>query len=182
MMSTPPVLGLPNFTKKFVIECDASGRVIGAVLMQEGKPLAYLSQGLKGKSLFLSTYENELLALVMAVRKWWHYVLGQTFIVRTDQQALKFLLEQRVGTLAQQKWVSKLLGYDFSVEYKRGRENKVVDALSRVQLNNEDGDADEMPESNSNANPTAQDLGQEMQTETELADFNTGKQETQMQA
>ncbi|XP_062151999.1 uncharacterized protein LOC133860400 [Alnus glutinosa] len=68
------------------------------------------------------------------------------------------------------------------LEYKRGRENKAADALSRVQLNNEDGDADEMPESNSNANPTTQDLGQEMQTETELADSNTGKQETQMQA
>jgi hypothetical protein len=58
LMSTPPVLGLPDFTKKFVIECDASGAGIGTVLMQEGRPLAYLSQGLKGKSLFLSTYKK----------------------------------------------------------------------------------------------------------------------------
>jgi hypothetical protein len=142
LMSTPPVLGLPNFTKRFLVECDASGAGIGAVLMQEGRPLAYLSQGLKGKNLFLSTYEKELLALVMAVRKWRHYLLGQTFVVRTDQQALKYLLKQRIGTLAQQKWVSKLLGYDFRVEYKRGRENKAADALSRVPFGEiEDNDA-----------------------------------------
>jgi hypothetical protein len=78
--------------------------------MQTGHPLAYLGQGLKGKSLNLSTYEKELLALVMAVRKWRHYLLGHNFKVRTDQQTLKYLLEQRIGTLAQQKWVSKLLG------------------------------------------------------------------------
>jgi len=135
LMSTPPVLGLPDFTKKFIIECDASGAGIGAVLMQNGRPLAYLSQALKGKSLFLSTYEKELLSLVMAVQKWRHYLLGQSFVVRTDQQALKYLLEQRVGTPAQEKWVSKLLGYDFMVEYKRGRENKATNALSRVSNN-----------------------------------------------
>jgi len=76
-MATPPVLGLPDFSKPFVIECDASGDGIGAVLMQAGQPLAYLSQGLKGKSLNLSTCEKELLALVMAVRKWRHLLLGQ---------------------------------------------------------------------------------------------------------
>jgi hypothetical protein len=132
-MSTPPVLGLTNFSKHFIIECDASGEGIGAVLMQTGQPLAYLSQGLKGKSLSLSTYEKELLALVMAVKKWRHYLLGHSFRVRTDQQALKYLLEQRIGTPAQQKWVSKLLGFDFTVECRKGRENKVADALSRME-------------------------------------------------
>jgi hypothetical protein len=140
LMTTPPVLGLPDFIKKFIIECDASEAGIGAVLMQNRRPLAYLSQALKGKSLFISTYEKELLSLVMAVWKWRHYLLGKSFVVRTDQQALKYLLEQRVGTAAHQKWVSKLQGYDFMVEYKRGRENKVADALSRVSYNETNAD------------------------------------------
>uniref|UniRef100_A0A2N9FND1 Reverse transcriptase/retrotransposon-derived protein RNase H-like domain-containing protein n=1 Tax=Fagus sylvatica TaxID=28930 RepID=A0A2N9FND1_FAGSY len=99
-VSRPPVLALPDFTKSFVVECDASGYGIGAVLMQDSKPIAYYSQRLKGKNLFLSTYEKKL-------------------------------LEQRVGTLMQQKWIIKLLGYPFVVEYKKEKENWVVDALSK---------------------------------------------------
>ena len=68
-MVNPPVLRLPDFSKSFIIECDASGGGIGAVLMQEGRPLAYLSQALKGKNLLLSTYEKEFLALVLAIQK-----------------------------------------------------------------------------------------------------------------
>lgn len=79
----------------------------------------------------MSTYEKELVALVAAVKKWRPYVLGHPLTIKTDHQILKFLLEQKIGTPTQQRWVSKLLSYDFVVEYKKGQENKVVDALSR---------------------------------------------------
>lgn len=66
------------------------------------------------------------------------YLLGQPFEVRTDHQSLKFLLEQKVGTPFQQKWITKLLGYDFVVEYKKGVTNKVADALSRREAPEEE--------------------------------------------
>jgi CRISPR/Cas system-associated exonuclease Cas4 (RecB family) len=71
------------------------------------------------------------LFLVTTVQKWRPYLLGCSFKVKTDQQSLKFLLEQRVGMISLQRWLSKLLGYDFVIEYKRGKENKIADALSR---------------------------------------------------
>jgi hypothetical protein len=126
-----PVLALPNFNQPFVVECDASGVSIGAVLMQDHRPIAFLSKALKGRALHMSTYENELLTLVTAIQRWRPYLLGQTFVIKTDQQSLKYLLEQKVGTPFQQKWITKLLGYSFKVEYKKGVDNKVADALSR---------------------------------------------------
>lgn len=79
----------------------------------------------------MSTYERELLALVSAIKKWRPYLLGQTFKVKIDQQSLKHLLEQKVGPPLQQKWITKPLRYDFLVEYKKGMENRVANALSR---------------------------------------------------
>ena len=99
-MVQPPVLALPNFDKPFVIECDASGKGLGVILMQQGRPIAFHSQALIGKNLALSTYE-ELLALVTAVKRWRAYLVGRPFIIGTDQQSLKFLLEQKIGTPTQ---------------------------------------------------------------------------------
>ena len=86
---------------------------------------------MKGNKLSLSTYEKELLALEVAVNKWRPYLLVRLFFIKTDHQSLKYLLKRRVGTPAQQRWITKLLGYVFIMEYKQGRDNVVADALSR---------------------------------------------------
>ena len=118
-LTTPLVLGLPDFTQPFVVECDACGIGLGAILSQNNRPIAYYSEALKGTSLTLSTYEKEMLALVKSVRKWCPYLLGKPFTVRTDQQSLKYLLEQRITTPAQTRWLPKILGYEYVIEYKK---------------------------------------------------------------
>ena len=69
--------------------------------MQDQRPIAFHSQYLKDKYLHLSTYEMELMALASAVKKWRSYLLGRPFVVKTDHQSLKFLLEQSIATPSQ---------------------------------------------------------------------------------
>ncbi|KAJ3707248.1 hypothetical protein LUZ61_010953 [Rhynchospora tenuis] len=135
-MSSAPVLGMPDFHKSFTIETYASEKGLGAVLMQGGKPIAFLSKSLGPKSQTLSTYEKEFLALLTAVQKWKHYLIGQPFTIKTDQISLEYLLEQRLNTTMQHKGLCKLLGLDYKVEYKKGVDNKAADAMSRLQCQN----------------------------------------------
>ena len=130
-MTTLPVLALPNYSKLFIIETYAFGKGLGAVLMQEGHLIAYWSKGLSVKNQALSIYEKELMAVVLAVLKWRHYLLGRPFLIRIDHQSLKYLLEQRVATPFQQKWIAKLIRYDYEITYKHGKENLAADALSK---------------------------------------------------
>lgn len=69
-MSKVPTLGLQDFNKVFVLETDACGVGVGAMLMQDGKPLAFLSQALSPRHLGLSIYKKEFLDVLMAVEKW----------------------------------------------------------------------------------------------------------------
>jgi hypothetical protein len=131
-LTTAPILTLPDFTKEFTIECDASGQGIGAILMQEKKPIAYFSKALGVRNLTKSAYEKELMAVVLAIQHWRPYLIGRRFVVSTDQKSLKQLLQQRIVTAEQQNWAAKLLGFDFEIVYKPGTLNRGADALSRI--------------------------------------------------
>lgn len=130
-VTTAPVLALPDFTQPFSVETDASGVGIGAVLTQNKHPVAFLSKTLSPKNQALSVYDKEMLAVLYAIDKWRPYLLGHQFTIITDHQTLKHLLDQRIATPAQHKWLVKLLGYDYRIEYRPGNLNTVPDILSR---------------------------------------------------
>lgn len=131
-MTTTPTLALPDFSKPFVIQTDASGEGIGAILSQNDQPIAFMSRSLGAAKKLWSTYAREMLAIIVAIRTWRPYVLGQRFTIQTDQRSLRYLLEQRILTPEQQKWMGKLVGYDYEIVYKPGKANAAADALSRV--------------------------------------------------
>jgi hypothetical protein len=92
------MLALPDFSKPFCVETDASGTDIGAVLTQEGHPLAFLSKSLCPRSQGLSTYEKEYLAILMALDQWRSYLQHAEFCILTYQKSLVQLSEQRLHT------------------------------------------------------------------------------------
>lgn len=127
------VLALPDLSKTFEVETDASKQGICAVLMQTGQPIAYISRSLGPRWQKLSVYEKELLAVVFVVQKWEKYLTNNQFIIRTDQKSLMWLMQQKISTPFQQFWLAKLMGFSYDISYKSGKENVAVDTLSRVK-------------------------------------------------
>jgi len=94
-LTNAPILALPNFSKTFELECDASGVGIGVVLLQGGHPIAYFSEKLNGASLNYPTYDKELYALVRALQTWEHYLVSKEFVIHSDHESLKYLKSQK---------------------------------------------------------------------------------------
>ncbi|KAL4378379.1 hypothetical protein GQ457_02G014110 [Hibiscus cannabinus] len=130
-LCSAPILALPDFDREFVVETDASGVGIGAVLTQNNRPLAFYSKKLSPKMQAASTYHREMYAITQAVAKWRQYLLGRRFVILTDHKSLCELTQQTIQTPEQQHWLTKLIGYEFEIKYRPGKLNTIADTLSR---------------------------------------------------
>nr|GEW48689.1 putative mitochondrial protein [Tanacetum cinerariifolium] len=130
-MSEAPVLVLPDFGKVFKVDCDASKVGIGAVLSQEGHPVAFFDEKLSDPRLNYTTYDVEFYAIIQALRHLQHYLVHMEFILNSDHEALKYINNQQKLSPRHAKWVTFLQNFTFALKYKAGIQNKVADALSR---------------------------------------------------
>lgn len=138
-LSSAPVLAQPDFSKEFVIQCDASKIGVGGVLIQtddQGKehPIAFVSQKLNKAQQNYTVTELECLAAVISVHRFRPYIEGLPFRILTDHSSLKWLMSQKdlSGRLA--RWSLKLQRFDFQIEHRKGSLNVVPDTLSRFDI------------------------------------------------
>jgi hypothetical protein len=136
-LTTAPILTTPDYSKPFIIACDASQIGVGGVLSQldengSEKPIAYFSKKLNKAQQNYSITKLECLAAILSVEKFREYVVGLEFTVITDHASLKWLMGQTDlnGRLA--RWALKLQGYNFQIQHRRGNLNVVPDTLSRI--------------------------------------------------
>jgi hypothetical protein len=120
-MTNSLVLTLPDLNKIFVVEIDDSLIGLGAVLVQEEHIITFISNLIGPKQQVMLVYEREMMDIIHVVAKWKHYLWGRHFKICINHMSLKYLLHQKMATPAQHLWLVKLLGYDYEIEYRKGR-------------------------------------------------------------
>ena len=135
---TAPVLVFADFKKPFRLETDALKEGLAALLLQESDdgqyhPVAFTSHELKGGEPKYHSSKLEFLALKWAItEQFCEYLQYQPFTVRTDNNLLTYILTTPNLDALGHHWVVALAGYNMKLEYLKGSDNKVVDALSQV--------------------------------------------------
>ena len=128
LLSSSPVVLLPNFSKQFILRTDASSRGLGAVLMQTGEdgelhPVLYASRKLLDRETRYSTIERECLALVWGIDKFSRYLLGRDFFVQTDHCPLTFLDKKKTTNGRLKRLALSLQEHKFLILPIKGSEN-----------------------------------------------------------
>jgi len=131
LLVSETMLAYPNHNLPFDIETDASDYQLGAVIKQEGRPVAYYSRKLNSAQRNYTTIEKELLSIVETLKKFWSMLLGARLNVYTDH---KNLTHKMTNFQAQRvlRWRLLIEEFDCNFNYKAGPENQVADALSRI--------------------------------------------------
>lgn len=134
-LTVPPILEFPDFSEKneFVIQTDASGVAVGAVLCNQNlKPIAYASRPLNKAELNYPTIQKELVAVVWAIKYFRPYLYGRNFTIMTDHKPLIYLFSMKDPSSRLLKFRLELEEYSFKIVYVKGKENSIADALSRI--------------------------------------------------
>lgn len=138
-LTTAPVLAFADFSRKFYISVDASNYAVGAYISNEpppnDKPIEYFSKSLSGAQINYSTTHKELLAIIMAIERFQHFIWGKPFVLYTDHQALTYLFSQSKPGSRLLRWKLALSEYNFQIIHRKGTNNVVSDCLSRIEPN-----------------------------------------------
>jgi hypothetical protein len=138
VVSRETLLAFPQFDKPFHVYTDASNYQLGAVIMQEGRPLAFYSRKMNSAQKNYTTGEQELLSIVETLKEFRNILLGQRIIVHTDHKNIVY------GNLSNDRIIRwRLLLEEFGPEYEHiaGKDNIIADALSRLELDDGSEDA-----------------------------------------
>lgn len=125
-------MAIPDPGKPFVVEIDASDYAIGATLFQEGRPVAFESKKLDDIQVRWHTREKELYAVIHALKIWRHYLYGSKFVVLTDHESIKYFCDRLKLRRKKARWTDLMQDFDMEIRYRKGSENSVADALSRI--------------------------------------------------
>ena len=135
LISSKPVLRMPDHEKEYVLRTDASDRGLGAVLLQEHKgklhPIAFQSKKLQGAESRYATVEKECLATVWGVQKFERFLYGKKFVLETDHQPLKCLQKSPTNPRLI-RWALQLQPYEYHIRVIPGKDNVGADFMSRA--------------------------------------------------
>ena len=137
LISSEPILVLPNEKGRFMIECDASDFATGAILSQEQedgtyKPIAFISHSMTAAERNYDVHDKELLAIVRCFKEWRAFLLGYSLRIDiySDHQNLTYFRQPQDLTRRQARWITFLQDYDFRILHRKGSLNKKADILS----------------------------------------------------
>ncbi|MCO5548837.1 hypothetical protein L7F22_002299 [Adiantum nelumboides] len=130
-MTSNPIIVFPDHKKVFVVQCDACDSSIGAVLMQDGRVVAYESRILQGPEKTMQVYEKGLQAMIHVLLSWKHYLLGVDFVVEMDHQTLWYFVTYAKLSEKHMRWANIFSMFYFQIVHMEGKKNVVADSLSR---------------------------------------------------
>ena len=136
ILSKEPVLKFYDVTKPVTISCDASKSGLGAVICQDGKPVAFASRSMTDPETRYAQIEKELLAVLFALERFNQYVYGKDVTVESDHRPLEFIMKKPLSAAPPrlQRMLLRLQKYTFTLKYRPGKELVVADTRSRAYL------------------------------------------------